>query len=306
MKSKKLNDLSVSPGSNSAYSNSQSMHRDSVHYLDHRLNGFNLVESDDDSDSLASFNYPAQHSKIIFYESLLSRKPSKLFSNIKQDLASKTGLESNPVADLTESTYESFFVSPRKAKTESKHFSIKHFASLPKKKKSKPRVVGASFEDDSILEKKISPKIALDKVEESNKDDHSEEDAYWNRKDRVRFEEKFNSGSFRNQNTTSFPNLFSSVSAGQKKNVDFRSKDFLNSVLQPKVTHAEKYNFKADPVSKYSKLVHKRKNENSTYNSNDFKFGNDESLVMLGEIRPYRPGLKRYEEPKIGPELYLI
>lgn len=291
MKSKKLNDLSVSPCSNSVNSNTNYMQRDNMHYLDTKFHGFSLVESDDDSDSLASFNYPIQHSKIAFYDSLLSRKPStlKTLNDVKQEILPKTGLESNTVAELTESTYESFFASPRKAKAEHKSLEIKHFACVPKKKKSKARTVGSkptSFEDDSLIEKKIAPKNSLDRVEEFSRDEHSEEDAFSHRKERVRFEEKFHSGSFRNQNNTSFPNLFSSVSAGQKKNreVDLRTRDFFNNILQPKTPHMEKYNLKIEPIIKNTKIMDRRKKNNSIYNSIEFKFGHNEPCNYFDSV----------------------
>lgn len=287
----KVNNLSVSTVS--IQINAPEMHRDSIQYLENSYNGFSLAESDDDSESLANFNFPVQHSKVAFYESLLNRKPLNGFRRLnetRQNMSSKIALESNTIADLTESTYESFLNSPRRLKPENRQFSIKHFDNLSKKKKPKPKTFLAkqtTFEDDSIIEKKIAPKKVQDKLDESNKDDHSEEDNHSNRNYRVRFDEKFNSVSFRNQNSTSFPNLFSSVSASQKKNKDsdLRSRDFFNSILQPKISNMEKYNLNSNVNSliKYSKLklniLDKHKKDQPMCNSIDFKHGYDDLTI---------------------------
>ncbi|CAF0716383.1 unnamed protein product [Brachionus calyciflorus] len=299
MKSKKLQELNILPSNTLIQSNAQTTHRDSVHYLDNKFASFHLTHSDFDSESQNSIQYPIQHAKLAFYESLLSRKQNNLksFHEFKKEYSTKPISNTNQNLEFNELNYDSFNTSPRRVKNENnRHISIRHFANIPKKKtvtvlKPKKNTKNEVLEDESI----ITNKISLDKVEETIKENCLEEESLSARKEKLKSDERFTSGSFRNQLTTSFPNLYASVSANYKKNRDtynYRNKDSLSNVLNPKMSLMEKYNLnlKTDSSFKYTKLLDKRKKEKTILNSIDIKFNNlnnDESIVFESASSDY-------------------
>jgi hypothetical protein len=155
--------------------------------------------------------------------------------------------------------------------------------------KSKQEQQPPQLEDESLIARKIAPKSVLEKVDETNKIAQLEEDANSVRREKLKSEEKFNSGSFRNQFTTSFPTLY--ASSGNKKNKDstrttpsFRSKESISNILNPKMSLMDRYNLnqKLESSYKFTKLLDKRKKENGLLNSIDLKFShlNDESMFF--------------------------